>query len=239
MQNSRAEAAVDWLADRYIRVEEQSLKPADLAKMLLIIPCSGAKRDFVNAGEAGVAITQRLPVELASELLEARKYAKERTQIDETTLIPAWQRYNGALYEAGRDALGDLIAAGSHVVILSGGYGVVLAKEPIGMYKAVLNLSWWPGSLLERVLITYGRRHGLTSLRTFSSATGPYPKILKRVRWREAGINDALLLTPQAESGGMRRSPASQGEALAAFRDGTLTPDWQSSYGLGIDVHSA
>jgi hypothetical protein len=131
------------------------------------------------------------------------------------------------------------MAAGMHVIIISGGYGVVVGQEPIGRYEARLNPSWWPNHLIERVLIAYAQRHRIASVRAFVSATGPYVTILKRVRWRDAGINDALVLTPEAEPGGMRRSPATQGEALVALRDGTLSTAWRSSYGLGLDVQSA
>ena len=123
-----------------------------------------------------------------------------------------------------------------HVIIISGGYGAVLAREPIGCYKARLNPSWWPNRLIERALIAYAQRHGIASVRAFVFATGPYVTILKRVR--DGGVNDALVLTPEAEPGGMRRSPATQGEALLALRDGTLSPAWRSSYGLGLAVPS-
>ena len=65
-----------------------------------------------------------------------------------------------------------------------------------------------------------------------------YRTVLQRVRWRNAGIEDALLLMPQAQRGGTLKSPASQGEAVAALRDGKLTTSWHSSYGLSLDIHS-
>ena len=114
----------------------------------------------------------------------------------------------------------------------------ILAQRAYGRYEARLNPSWWPNHLLERVLIAYAQRHGIASVRAFVSATGPYVSILKHARWRDAGISDVLVLTPEAEPGGMRRSPATQGEALVALRDGTLSPEWRSSYGLGLDAHS-
>ncbi len=199
---------------------------------------SGAKRDCRDTEEAGPAITQSLPADLAAELLEARARVKRLVAFDEQRPIPAWQRYDGALYGAGRRALADLMAAGIHVIILSGGYGAVLAQEPIGRYEARLKPSWWPNHLIERVLIAYAQRQGILSVRAFVSSTGPYVTILKRVGWRAAGIDDALLLTPQAELGAMRRSPATQGEALAALRDGTLSAAWRSTYGLALDAHS-
>jgi hypothetical protein len=213
------------------------LIPDNPAKTMLIIPCSSAKRDCADPGPAGATITQSLPTDLAAELMEARARAKMFASFNERKLIPAWQRYDGALYAAGRQALADLMAAGNHVVILSGGYGAVLAEEPIGQYEARLNPAWWPNRLIERVLPAYAQRHGIVSVRALVAATGPYVSILKRIRWRDAGINDALLFTPQVELGAMRRSPATQGEALVALRDGILSPSWRSSYGLGLHIH--
>ena len=112
-----------------------------------------------------------------------------------------------------------------------------MASEPIGMYDAALNLEWWPNGILERVLIAYAERYGLSCVRAFASATGAYPKVLRRIRWSEAGIRDNMVLTPWREPGGMHRSPASVGQALVALRNNALRSDWQSSYGLGLDVY--
>lgn len=214
----------------------RSLIPRDLAATLLIIPCSGAKQDQTGIGKTGASIIQSLPPALAEELLEARRHAKERTAIDKSTLVPARQRYCGSLYRSAGQALDDLAASGSHIAILTGGYGLVLATEPIGMYDQALKPSWWPRRILDRSLVAYAQHHRISSVRAFAAATSPYATILQRVRWHDADIDDALLLTPPAEPGGMSRSPASIGEALSALRDGTLTTDWQSSYGLSLNI---
>ncbi|MDG4901410.1 MULTISPECIES: hypothetical protein [unclassified Mesorhizobium] len=215
-----------------------SIMPSDLAKTLLILPCSGVKRDRGEDAPPGPAIAESLPPELTAEFLDARASVRQLAPFDETVLLPAWQRYDGALYQAGRQAIGDLMQAGAHVVILSGGYGALLATEPIGDYDARLTPSWWPQRILQRVLLAYAQHHGIAAVRAVVSATGPYVGVLQRVRWQDAGIQDALLITPEAEPGGLRRSPATQGEALTALRDGTLATDWQSSYGLGLNVRA-
>ena len=126
--------------------------------------------------------------------------------------------------------------AGMHVIIISGGYVVVLAREPIGRYKAP-NPSRWSNHLLQRVLTAYAQRHRIASVRS-SPQLVPYTTILKHVRWRDAGLSDVLVLAPEAERGDIRRSPATQGEALVTLRDGTLSPEWRSLYDLGLDAHS-
>jgi hypothetical protein len=86
------------------------------------------------------------------------------------------------------------------------------------------------------VLVTYARRHELSSVRAFASENSPYRRILQRVPWRAEGVTDALLLLPEAQPGGMRKSPASLGEAISAMTTGNLTTAWRSSYGLGLSV---
>ena len=209
--------------------------PNDLFRTLLIVPCSGEKRATGDTTGRGPSITQRLPPELARELLDARRQAKSWAKVDESRLVPAWQRYSGAFYQAGGQALDQAMKRGAHVIILSGGYGAVLATEPIGNYDAKLSLSRWPNRLLERVLASYAERYRLQLVRAFASKTTNYRKILERVVWSEAGIEDAVLILPETVSG-MKKSPTAQGEALAALVSGTLTTEWESSDGLGIEA---
>ena len=119
-------------------------------------------------------------------------------------------------------------------VVLSGGYGVVLAREPIGRYEAVLDPSWWPNSILQRVLTAYATANGINAVRAFAATSTGYSKILRTARWRNAAIPDALLISPEAAAGAMVKSPASIGEALNAFSVGELSEGWKSSYGLGL-----
>lgn len=220
------------------RLPSRSLVPKNFEKTLVVIPCCKAKQNHTSIGEKGPSIIDDLPDPLAEELQQARNSVIEKAKIDETTLVPAWHRYDGSLYkEHGRRAVGELMNAGAAVLVLSGGYGLLLAAEPIGMYEGVLRPAWWPDQILQRCLIAYAKGNELASVRAFASATSSYRKILERVKWREAGIDDAMLLTPQVVPGGVRKSPATIGEALMAFHDGTLTTGWQSSYGLYLDVH--
>jgi hypothetical protein len=202
----------------------------------LIIPCSSAKQNVAGDRDQGASILTSLPEDLALEASAARLRVRERAAVNESALIPARHRYCGTLYSSGGPALDHLAEQGAHIIILSGGYGAVLAGEPIGTYDAPLKPSWWPNRILQRSLIAYAQRHAIASVRAFASATSPYWRILSRVPWRDAGIDDAVLLSPQAEPGGLRKSPASMGEAIAALRDRTLTTEWQSSYGLALQI---
>lgn len=203
------------------------------AQKLFIIPCSKKKKPYAGKVEKGPSIFDELPPDLADQLDAARKANYARAHISETTLVPAWKRYNGTLYVSVGKSLENAVAEGWHILILSGGYGVVLASEPIGIYEAVFRPSWWKNRLIERVLAAYAARHGLTNVRAIVSATTSYKKVVERVDWHAAGIDDAMLITPEPKQGGATiKSPRAQGEALAALFDGTLAAGWTSSDGL-------
>jgi hypothetical protein len=177
-----------------------------------------------------------LPQPLAHRLKQARDAIRVRASVDETTLVPAWRRYSGTLYRTAAQALASVEERRLDLLILSGGYGLVLAGEPIGTYDAVFRLSSWPHGLLEDVLIEYAQCRKLMSLRAIASTTGDYRKLLARVRWAAAGVSDALLLSPRAGAGAMILSPRAQGEALTALLQGSVDAGWSSSDGLRLEV---
>jgi hypothetical protein len=162
---------------------------------------------------------------------------RARARLDETTLVPAWKRYTGSLYQAAGPALADVEARGLNMLIISGGYGLVLSNEPIRNYNALLRLASWPRGLLDEVLLDYVRSHQLRAVRAITSSTGDYRKLVERVRWAAGGVEDAMLLCPRRGPGAMVLSPRAQGEALAELLRGTMDANWSSSDGLRIDVH--
>jgi phosphoserine phosphatase len=97
--------------------------------MSIVIPCSGEKSKAPGEKPEGATILQSLPEALADELAQARHNVAARIFIDESTLMPAWRRSNGLLYQNAREAIRDLTNAGAHVVILSAGYGAISATE--------------------------------------------------------------------------------------------------------------
>jgi hypothetical protein len=120
-------------------------------------------------------------------------------------------------------------------VIVSGGYEVVLADEPIGFYERPFCRSDWPNQLLEDILVAFTRRKGLMSVRAFASATSGYAKLLQAVRWKDAQVHDAWLFLPEKCAGARRKSPRAQGEALVALLGANLTADWRSSDDLRLN----
>jgi hypothetical protein len=216
----------------------KDLVPASLARTLIIIPCSRSKKPGGEVHPTGPSIMASLPPALAGELAAARMDVARRIVIEDRHLMPAWQRYDGALYRAAGRAIERMMDAGAHVLIISGGYGLVSATEPIGTYNAVLKPGWWPHNLLGRCLLASAASHRIQSVRAFAAATSPYSRILSNLDWSGAGVSDALLLAPRPGPGGMAKSPRTIGEALAALADGRLDSNWISSYGLPIEITS-
>ena len=123
--------------------------------------------------------------------------------------------------------------------IISGGYGIIKACEPIGTYSTRLRLADWSRGLLEEVLVTYATRHRLKSVRAFVSQTTDYCRLVTRVRWEGANITDATIVAPEATRGAMVKAPRAQGEAITAFLAGELNDNWRSSDGLRLQSSPA
>lgn len=205
----------------------------DLSETLLIVPCSKSKAKFPGRRAVGPRIGNRLPASLAKRLDLARAANCLRAGMDDRTLVPAQQRYAGRFYQAAGDMLAEAVRQRLHLLILSGGYGVLLAREPIGLYDAELKTSWWPDRVLEGVLAGYARRHRLKCMRAFVSRTTSYRKVVERTDWKAAGMDDAVLLMP--EGGSQDSVSRAQGEAFAALLSGTtLDRNWRSNAGLAL-----
>jgi hypothetical protein len=205
--------------------------PADT---LIIIPCSARKSDGSKSSDDGGSLLGELPDILAGRLAAARRAVAEIAHLDESTLMPAWHRYSGTLYQSAR--LGFERAQDTpwfqHLLILSGGYGVVRAVDPIGTYDLAMEENRWPPGLLQEVIETYARRHKIQRTRAIVSETTGYARVLRKVAWRRAGVSDALLLIPEASTGAMVKAPRAIGEALVTMMAGGLDSSWRSSDGL-------
>jgi hypothetical protein len=209
----------------------------DAQDTLFLIPCSGKK---MSGGDTGVSLNSilvdALPEPLGVRLRAARSEISRAAQVDERQLLPAWKRYSGSLYDSARVPLHRLLAGNppAHVLVLSGGYGVVHARDPIGDYEKVFRMTHWPSGLLEEIILAYVRHAGARRVAAFASLTTEYGKLLRGIPWRESVINDAWLFSPESTTGAMVKSPRAQGEALTALIAGQLHPGWRSSDGLGL-----
>ena len=202
---------------------------------LLLIPCSAAKQRGSKPSK-GVSILSMLDPDRASMLSNARAALREKAKVDEKTLMPAYLRYSGELYQHGSAAIGRAVAAGQRVLIISGGYGLLLADEPIGMYEKRFVPSDWPDRLLEGCILDYALHERVSSVVAIVSCTTNYAKLVRRVDWKGAGLV-AKLLSPVIQGGGaMKKVPRAQGQAVAALIDANLPQIWRSSDSLCLKV---
>ena len=170
-----------------------------LSKTLLVVPCTHKKAQSVESVAFGPRIEESLPTGLAKRLKHARSTNRDPARLDEKTLVPAWKRYQGSFYQTASAAVESVEKKGLHLLILSGGYGVVLAGEPIGFYDARLELCRWPERVLDDVLAGYVRHHRLKCMRAFipvDCGYKPYRDLVERVDWRADGVDDAVFFTP-------------------------------------------
>jgi hypothetical protein len=159
--------------------------------------------------------------------------------VDERLLLPASERYAGTFYKVAGPLLMRAPENGFHIVIISGGYGLVLPNEPSGNYEAVFKPSMWPRGLLQRALLSYAKRHGLVHIRAFVARSTAYRSVLDIGSWQDNGIEDAILFTPVVRGGGaLVKTPKALGEAFCAAIDGELSAEWISSDGTPIEAHS-
>jgi len=187
-----------------------SLDGIDPERSLLVLTCSGRKES--GGAPPGLADDAAWP----QDLRDARLRVLATAHADTAHVLPAWRRYTGTFYQHARPALASAVVAG-HVVIISGGYGIAHADEPIGWYDKVLQLDDWPSGLLESALISEAHRCGAQTMVAFASATTGYARLLRRTRWRQAGIDARLVTITGVTGGAMSEVPRRLGQAFSAF----------------------
>jgi len=136
----------------------------DLSHTLLVIPCSGSKDGVADPGLPLVSVAELLGTGERQLLEQGRQLAFERTGTTlhlSSPLQPALAYYTGQPYatEGTRDALVEAIRHGLQCLIISAGYGVLRAEEPIHRYNAQMaqTRSVW-ARRLPAILADYVRR---------------------------------------------------------------------------------
>lgn len=176
-----------------------------------------------------------LPAALSERLRDARKEVASLAAIDERLVLPAWQRYTGYFYAAAGERWTRAVQEGVPMVILSGGYGLLLPTEPIGVYRRRLSLRDWPPGFLGECLLALASELKVGDVVAFCSASTDYAKLLRRTHWSDAGIAAHLgSPDPQGRGGAQVAVPRAAGEAFGAFLDGRLAAAWRSQDGLAM-----
>ena len=178
------------------------LPEIDLERALMAIPCSGRKHDGGVEAADSVSILDFLPDELSDELSDARKRNARGCDVDESLRMAAVERHCGTLYESARGTLERLCRSVAGVAIISGGYGVVLAREQIGWYEQRFDQAMWSDDLVPRCLSAYAKVIGARTVVGMFGATTPYARAFRRAKW-PSEIEDAWLVSPSSPRGGL------------------------------------
>lgn len=187
------------------------LSDVDPRRALIVVPCSARKA-------AGGSPGSSRPGLWPDALYEARRRVAGPAGVDESMLMPAWRRYVGQFYVSAGDALRDAVASGAHLVVLSGGYGLVRAEEPIGTYERVLRRSDWPAGLLGTLIVDEAARTKTQTIVAFAGASTDYARVLRQTSRHGTSVDRALLVTMRtAQVGALLAVPRGLGQAFSAF----------------------
>lgn len=204
------------------------------ASTLYVVPCSAKKvtTDGVPPS-AHHALRESLSTELGDRLDDARRRRVQDARIDTTRgLLPAYRRYGeGSLWKGGGPPLSEAIQRGaSHVLILSGGYGVLRWDDPIGHYDSDLRREEWPSDLLESVIADYAQRNRIqTAIGLFNGRFPSYSGLF-RSALSSSSVPEVVLLEPLSLGGSPAESDHAIGEALRELlEDGEIIDGWRSS----------
>ena len=213
-----------------------SLLEMELGSALLVIPCSGGKHLGGVEGVDGVSILNFLPEQLADELRDVRKRNAQGCQVDESLQMAAVERYCGTLYQSAGKTVEQLCKSVAGLAIISGGYGVVLGREPIGWYEQRFEQTMWPDDLVGRCLSAYAKVIGARTAVGLFGATTSYARAFRRVEWPRE-IEQAWLVSPEGGRGALVKVPRAIGEALVAIgSSGKLAANWMSSDDVPVRI---
>ncbi len=204
---------------------------------LLVIPCSGDKKSGDGPGSAR-SILSALNGNHAGALAVARAALRQKAKVD-GTLMSACRRYSGELYRRAYASIGRAVASGKPVLIVSGGYGLLAANEPIGWYNRRFALSDWPSGLLEECILDYAHHEQIRSVIGVMATTTDYAKLVRRVPWRKASL-EATLVSP-VFAGGCAQTliPRAQGEAIDHLLvHNSIDQTWRSLDKLSLRIEN-
>ncbi|WP_340682384.1 hypothetical protein LCL61_27390 [Amycolatopsis coloradensis] len=185
------------------------LDTIDPREALTILGPSKAK---IRGGDASGETGEAWP----EPLLHARADVLERSKVDNGGLRQAWLRYTGNFYRNAGGALAEAAGSG-RLLLLSGGYGILRADEPIAYYDRKLKLGDWPSGVLESAVLGEARRIGATKVVTFVSASADYAKLIRRIPWDTSEIGGVLVTIDFHGGGAQVEVPRRLAHAFGAW----------------------
>jgi hypothetical protein len=208
----------------------------DPTTSLVVVPCSGRKTAGGQRALDGPTIFDLLDSDAAARLREARNRLAGSAAIDESALLPACERYTGTLYQSAH-GLVRTTRSGRPPIIVSGGYGLALRSEPIGMYNRVFSLRDWPEGLLEQCLVQVAHHFDVRNVIGFCAQSTGYAELLRRIAWARCPLK-GWLATPElgGRGGAQVLVPRASGQAFDAFLAGNLHDRWTSTDGVPVRV---
>lgn len=187
------------------------LPDEDPRQAMIIFQCSADK------AKGGTPMSVPSPPGWPAGLEAARQQIAAPARLTVAELMPAWKRYTGTFYKTCQPTLARAVAEDAKLVIVSGGYGVVTATEPIGWYDKIFKLSDWPPGCLQNALLDRATRSDAHSVIAFTSATTDYAKLIHKTPWARLK-RPVYLVTGQTSGGGaMVKVPKTLGQAFSAF----------------------
>ena len=103
------------------------------------------------------------------------------------------------------------------MIILSGGYGVLHAREHIGDYDKIMRSTDWPSGLLESLLLHEARRRNVSSVVAFAAKSSDYARVVRATPWGQAELTAYLVTIKGVGTGASGKVPRRHGQAFAAF----------------------
>lgn len=199
-------------------LSQAALPYEDPGQAMIILYCSATKAH-------GGCLAPEMPQTLwTAELRQARERVLAKAYLDDSRVLPAWRRYTGGFFKGCAAALAEAVRQEANIVILSGGYGVVTADEPIGYYDRRFHLSDWPPGCLQRALLRRVADTQPRSVVAFASATSDYAKLVSKTPWADIGIPVHLVTRKPISDGAMAKVPKVLAQAFTAY--------WQRNPGI-------
>jgi hypothetical protein len=203
---------------------------------LLIFPCSAAKEGSPLIRPIPSArIMDFLGRKAAHDLESARESVFRDKRTDDIWIearshpMPGLTLYSGNQYLVPhfKDRVIDAIGSGVHCLIISGGYGLIRAEEPIHKYGAEITQTrkYWK-DVISEVLADYIRRNEIG--RVFIGSSSSYVGILKRKGWSgNAQVYWCIPKLPKGEGGAQVKVPRLTGDRVVELIDSRFEPGRQ------------